>query len=213
MRDLPVAVLGRGVAMTTTPIPANMQRFADFMAANPSPVNCVIGRYYNLPCINLGSKASHHSFWGEWVPLIGPPHQDKEIVNFPYWHIHTDTRFLTLDDSYRSSYASGAPVCFGGPSPYLDKVYEDLINNSTLQVKRLQCRRAKPLAFPFAPWRKELQNAYADSHAVDGICPHRGIAIACGHRLAPGLRQCPGHGLVWSEDGYQCQLVGLGLEP
>ena len=28
-----------------------------------------------------------------------------------------------------------------------------------------------------------------------------------------GLRQCPGHGLVWSKDGYQCQLVGPALEP
>ena len=199
--------------MTTATIPYNMQRFADFMAANPSPVDCVAGRYYDLPCINFWRTASLHSFWGDWVPLIGPPHQDKEIVNFPYWHIHTDTRFLTLDDSYLSSLAAGAPVCFGGPSPYLDKVYEDIIKSSTLQVKRLQCRRAEPLPFPSAPWRGELQKAYADSRAVDGICPHRGIAVACGHQLAPGLKQCPGPGLVWSEDGYQYQLVGPGLEP
>ena len=195
--------------MTTTAIPANMQRFAKFMAANPSPVNCVVGRYYNLPCINLSVKTSYHSFWGKWVPLIGPPHQDNEIVNFPYWHIHTDTRFLTLDDSPPALHAAGAPVCFGGP---YHEFFQNIINNSNLQVKRLQCRRAEPLAFPSAPWRGDLQNAYADSRAVDGICPHRGIPIACGHQLAPGLRQCPGHGLVWSEDGYQCQLAGPGLE-
>lgn len=199
--------------MIATAIPADMKRFADFMAANPSPVNCVANRYYNLPCINLSVKSSTHSFWGKWVPLIGPPHQDKEIVNFPYWHIHVDTRFLTLNNLCESAYAAGAPVCFGGPSPNLDKIYEDIVNNSALQVKRLQCRRAEPLAFPSAPWRKELQQAYADSRAVDGVCPHRGIPITCGHQLALGVRQCPGHGLAWAEDGHQCQLVGPGLEP
>ncbi len=196
--------------------PPNLQRFADFMAANPSPVDCVASRYYNLPCIKLSTKTkSYHSFWGEWIPLIGPPHQDKEI-NFPYWHIHVDTRFLTLNNS-QGQYAAAAPVCFSGPSPYLDEIYEDIVNNSALQVRRLQCRRAEPLAFFSAVWRGELQKAYADSCAVNGICPHRGIPIACGHRLAPGLRQCPGHGLVWSEgnglfEGYQCQVVEPGLE-
>lgn len=29
-----------------------------------------------------------------WIPVLGPPHSDKEILNFPPEHLHVDYRFL-----------------------------------------------------------------------------------------------------------------------
>ena len=191
---------------TTTP--TKMQRFVDFMAANPSPIDCIVDEYYDLPCINYDGIKHHNPCWGDWVPLIGLLKQDKEHINFPWWHIHVDTRFLVLPfqdvHDWLRIKALLTPVCLSGPDPKHQSTYENIINNAVLQVRPLQCKRAEPAQFPGnATWRKALQQAYADSRVVNGICPHRGYPIACGRKLAPGIRQCPGHGLVWSDDGYQ----------
>jgi len=198
-------------------IPANLQRFADFMAAHASPEGCIAGRRYMVPCISH-SKLKRKSFgWVNWIPLIGPLHEDQEHVGFKPWHIHVDTRFLTLpfNGSFEESWALGRPVCFAdnglGNVAHYD-LYLDIANNAVLELRRLQCRRPWPALFPQAPWAEGLQKAHAGCRVGDGLCPHRGIPIACGRYVAPGVRQCPGHGLAWNEDGRQVRLM-VGPEP
>jgi hypothetical protein len=147
--------------------------------------------------------------------LIGTLHQDIEHVGFEPWHIHVDTRFLTLSDNgcYSESRALGRPVTLSGSSEWkglYDERYSDIAGNAVLGLRRLKCRRPVPPAFPEAKWASALQEAHAGCRIVDGLCPHRGIPIACGRHVGPGVRQCPGHGLAWDDDGRQLRMVRPG---
>jgi hypothetical protein len=199
-------------------IPDNLQRFADFMAAHSSPEGCIAGRFYMVPCISH-PKLKRSSFnWGKWIPLIGSLHQDIEHVGFEPFHIHVDTRFLTLsgDGYHYESQALGRVVTLSGKiemKGLLDEYYLGIAKKAVLELRRLQCRRPAPPVFPQVSWANSLQSAYAGCRIVDGLCPHRGIPIACGRHVAPGVRQCPGHGLAWDDDGRQVQLVKPGIEP
>jgi len=195
-------------------IPANLQRFADFMAAHSSPEGCIAGRRYMVPCISHPRLRRKLFGRGKWIPLIGPLHEDQEHVGFKPWHIHVDTRFITLNgrDFCGESRALAQPVCFsdgGALNGYLDDFYLDIASNAAIELRRLQCRRPVPPVFPQAGWSGELQKAHAGCRVVDGLCPHRGIPIACGRHVGPGVRQCPGHGLAWDDDGRQVRLLDL----
>jgi hypothetical protein len=196
-------------------VPANLQRFADFMAAHSSPEGCIAGRRYMVPCIShLRLKESLFS-WGKWIPLIGSLHQDIEHIGFEPWHIHVDTRFLTLSENgYDSeSRALGRVLTLSYTSSWRvlhSEYYLDIADNAVLELRRLQCCRPVPPVFPEAKWASTLQKAHAGCRIVDGLCPHRGIPIACGRHVGPGVRQCPGHGLAWDDDGRQVQMVAPG---
>jgi hypothetical protein len=158
--------------------------------------------------------------WGQWVPLIGTLHQDIEHIGFNPWHIHVDTRFLTikisLNNYYSESSALGRVLTLSGHSAHQgfhDQKYLDLASNATLELRRMQCRRPVPPVFPQTRWAGELQKAHSGCRIIDGLCPHRGIPIACGRHVAPGVRQCPGHGLAWDEGGRQVQMVGTVTAP
>jgi hypothetical protein len=194
-------------------IPANLQRFADFMAAHSSPEDCVAGRRYMVPCISHPKLKGERSTWRDWIPLIGPLHEDQEHVGFKPWHIHVDTRFLTFpfEDFYEESRALASPVCLSGrDDQHLYGYFLDIASNATLELRRMQCRRPVPPAFLETKWASALQAAHANCRIVDGLCPHRRIPIACGRHLAPGVRQCPGHGLAWDDDGRQVRMVKPG---
>jgi hypothetical protein len=198
-------------------IPTNLQRFADFMATHPSPEGCVAGRFYRVPCVSHPILKNSRFNWGTWIPLIGTLHQDIEHIGFDPWHIHVDTRFLTikilLDKYHSESSALGRVLNLSGHSAhqgFYDKKYLDIASNAVLELRRLQCRRPVPPVFPEAKWASALEKAHAGCRIVDGLCPHRGIPLACGRHVAPGVRQCPGHGLAWDDDGRQVRMVGPG---
>lgn len=192
--------------------PTNLQHFADFMAANPSPENCVAGRFYLVPCISHPRlQVQYNTQWAEWIPLIGSLHEDSEHIGFTPWHIHVDTRFLTISVAGSSEFfrkrnerrALATPVALLVPQIWNSIHFADLQENALLEMKRKRCRRADPPAWlSGAQWMGSLQAAYAGSRVTNGLCPHRGIPVACGKELSSGVRQCPGHGLVWDKAGY-----------
>ena len=195
-------------------IPTNLQRFADFMATHPSPEGCVTGRFYRVPCISHPTLKNSRFNWGKWIPLIGTLHQDIEHIGFDQWHIHVDTRFLTITISpykyWPESSALGRVLSLSGHSAhqrFYDKNYLDIASNAVLELRRMQCRRPVPPVFPEASWTSALEKAHVGCRIVDGLCPHRGVPLACGRHVAPGVRQCPGHGLAWDEDGRQVRMV------
>ena len=193
----------------TNPIPPELDRFAAFMAENPSPENCKAGKYYRVPCINHRSLTSLFRGWGEWVPLVGPVHEDKEHVNFSPWHIHVDTRFLTFKNEYEYERALARPVSL--LTSYLP--LRNIAQDATLQVRRMRCRRPEPAQWIDAWFIESLESAHAGCRVFDGRCPHRGIPLACGRSLAPGIRQCSGHGLAWGDDGTMVPLIDVYLNP
>jgi hypothetical protein len=53
----------------------------------------VVGKFYMVPCV---------WYYGEWMPVIGPRHDDKEVIGFTDKHYHKDVRFVSdrwIDDS------------------------------------------------------------------------------------------------------------------
>jgi hypothetical protein len=191
--------------------PTILNRFADFMSANPSPINCKAGRFYLVPCISHPRlQNNYYTQWPEWIPLIGSLHEDSEHIGFLPWHIHVDTRFLTISIAKASKWlkqrneqhALATPVSIAVPQLWKANHFIDLQQNALLKIKRKKCRQADPPAWSSdAHWMSSLQIAYASCRVTNGLCPHRGIPVACGKQLSPGVRQCPGHGLAWNEAG------------
>jgi hypothetical protein len=177
-------------------IPPELEKFANFMAKNPPPDNCKVGKFYKVPCFVWDKKM--HGL--KVTPVIGTVHEDTEIINFPVWHIHPDTRFIQLD-SHEPKARFGKVVNLTDASNFTAKYYKELQQTARLELRRKKCINAEPLFWPPVEYMQSLQAAYADHRVVNGICPHRGISLSCGRLLANGARQCPGHGLAWNEDG------------
>lgn len=187
-------------------INANIDRFIEFMSTNPSPEDCTLGGYYDVPCIGSEFLGTLMKEWGEWIPLIGPPHDDLDVMGDPRWHIHIDTRFIGFPSHYSlKDKEHSIQYIIVLTHPLNDSIYPIAMNNlrdkSLLKVRRMECIRSNPLKYPGAPWRGKLEEAYANHTVLKGRCPHRGILVKCGRLLQEGVYQCPGHGLIWEDDG------------
>lgn len=158
-----------------------------------------IGKYYKIPCVQIVNDLSWAKI-GEWVPIIGPKHEDTEIINFPAEHYHIDLRFITERAFERISHFSvvlhdvdtTTPHC--GETPYIDRVY----------LRRRKCRRQNPI-YPHgrAFWMNPLREKYAEARLKCLTCPHRGIKLS-NQKPVHGHVVCPGHGLIWNvETGKQ----------
>lgn len=151
-----------------------------------------VGRIYSVPCVqiisDLGWIRPH-----EWAPIIGPKHEDAEIIGFPYLHYHVDLRFLTKLQfecirPYSTILHENDERNHYGPTPFIDKIV----------MRRRKCGRQ----FPHYPheraqrWMRTLQERYRDTSLKCGKCPHRGLDLS---NIKPlnGRIVCPGHGLVW----------------
>ena len=182
--------------MTPKP-PTGYEHIRKFLEINQSPVSCVAGKMYKVPCIRhelLGPR------WKGWIPLVGNIHEDADVIGFDPWHVHADWRFLppALDELSRVVTLSPGTLRL-----HWSKIYHLIRVNADLEVRRKMCRRAEPPTWPEqSSFRGKLEDAYSGCRLIGGhICPHRGINVACGNELRPGLRQCPGHGLAWNQDG------------
>jgi hypothetical protein len=193
-------------------MPPALRRFAEFLAANPSPAEAVEGQFYWVPCATLEGEQWRHEYGvrQEHIPLLGTVHQDKDI-GFPPWHIHADTRFLTITRSlffvtrFRDDQQILAePLCLGESIPCdgdTDYLIPSRWINSVLGLRKLMARRSEPAEWPKLRFQRELEDAYADTSAACGICPHKQIPLSAGRDMGNGVRQCAGHGLCWDHEG------------
>jgi hypothetical protein len=151
-----------------------------------------VGRFYRVPSVRV---LAWRGFTG-WLPVIGPKHEDAEVVNFPWPHFHMDWRFAPervfgwYQDIRGPSYVYGAviqcpdrhglKVVAEGPTP-----------------KLMKCKRASPPYPADVPWIAALTKQFACAKLIKGACPHRGIPVSAMIRNGDVLT-CPGHGLRWS---------------
>lgn len=152
----------------------------------------VVGRFYLVPCV-------FRPLCG-WFPIIGPQHDDSEVIGIPGAHYHYDSRFLSDDQIADLTWGSGlasdpkyvlGTVCWVGGDEYQPT------------FKRLKCRR-EVLEFPLHDpkgralrWMPKLERAYKDAKLSCMRCPHRGIPLN-GLPVKDGMVTCPGHGLRWN---------------
>jgi hypothetical protein len=129
-----------------------------------------------------------------WVPVIGPEHEDYELLGFVPEHFHIDWRFVDKRSIGSRGANMGVVVCTTVPQVPVKPPFE-------LKLRRLLCKRAMP-TFPgsshlSAKWGGKLEAAFAECTLKPGlVCPHRGIPLA--DFVQPdGTVTCPAHGLRW----------------
>lgn len=155
----------------------------------------VIGRFYSVPTVYgpLGGQV------GQW-PVLGPLHDDIEVIGFEHEHYHYDWRFIntsaweyalhwTLWESPHGIVMSDRPDL-----PELARV-------GPVVYRRRKCYRLMP-DFPRSPalkgWLRRLEAAYADATLKPGlICPHRGASLRGLPVDEAGCVVCSLHGLRW----------------
>jgi hypothetical protein len=174
-------------------MPPALQRFADFLAANPSPTEVMAGKYYKVPCAITPPGRT-------WVglkrlPLLGTVHEDRDVIGFQAWHIHIDSRFLP------DSFGEGHGLLTRPLSLTIMNNVLDPLVDAALGVLRFRAFRAEPPEWPQASWTRVLEDLHADASAACGVCPHRRIPLTAGRDMGDGVRQCPGHGLCWDREG------------
>jgi nitrite reductase/ring-hydroxylating ferredoxin subunit len=200
--------------MNTYKMPSELQRYVDFLAANPSPTVVVAGKYYMVPCANY----TLDSIYPRYVPLLGTVHEDRDVIGFKAWHVHVDTRFLTvkqcdnpIDQEQENRIALSRPLSL--TDPYVlnyDREVLLCLAHAPLEMRKMQARRAESLEWKINEivrwrngrnWLHVLEDTYANANAACGVCPHRQIPLYAGRDMGNGVRQCPGHGLCWDRDG------------
>lgn len=162
-----------------------------------------IGRFYMIPCV----KTTHQQRIGrgEWVPVLGPLHEDADIIEFPYPHWHVDWRFASKKQVQR---IGRGPLgfderrLFAVPIQYRTNDGKILLVESGPEpiMRHMQCKRqmpAYPLSTARSVWLRKLEEAYTHCRLKQKICPHRGIPLE-GVEQHGDIVTCPGHGLRWN---------------
>jgi hypothetical protein len=151
-----------------------------------------VGKFYLVPCVRAD---------GVWTPVIGPRHEDKELIGFDEQHFHKDIRFMSdsqieLGFDWAVSRTDRFITCT--PEQYeMASVLVRIDHEPRLMPQK--CRRRMP-DFPLhitdngrPAWQAKLEDAYAGAKFC-GRCPHRGIPLS-GLPVKDGKAICPGHGL------------------
>jgi hypothetical protein len=165
-----------------------------------------IGRYYLVPCIRLLPRnlvQSYHIAAGRdgWIPVLGPKHEDAELIGFPNTHLHVDLRFVDTRTWQRQQDRTWRTVStdfYAKPITLRDQSTDRLYTHEH-DTRQLRAKR-QPSWFPrqYAPWIQNLSSAFAECTLKPGnLCPHRGLPLAP-FADARGIAVCPGHGLAWN---------------
>lgn len=167
----------------------------------------VIGQRYKVPTV-FGYLYGQYKPW----PVLGPRHDDKEIIGFELVHYHLDLRFVNPAD-YRHLCHFGPPhrhVLHDMPVPGQTKPGNFPLGpvvfrwrkyyRETPVFPQLAAEWSSQPSYPAersAPWMNLLEKAYEGHRlGLDLICPHRGASLK-NMPVVDGCITCPLHGLQW----------------
>ena len=183
-------------------------RFAPVSRSAPLP--CELGRYYDVPHVH----ASWYDRTQDW-PVLGPAHDDREVIDFPYWHYHIDYRFVSAEVLIwlrQFTVGSESAEFFFRRSPLMllakSRAQFTRTNAPKPTVKRAMCKRQWSSIDVIKQagrsveksWFPALENAYAGKRLIHGHCPHRNVDLRSLPADADGCVECPLHGLRWHRE-------------
>ena len=182
-----------------------------------------LGGLYAVPHIRAPWPGSQPN----WIPVLGPRHNDTEIIGFDPEHFHLDFRFVEEDLFQQAEAAAPVNAIYA-----ISWVYRNVISTLAPDTEPQQRARLNPRGqlvdletgeacpapveswyqhrtaeyrreYPenptyLLPWIKKLEQAYAKARLKpDMKCPHRGADL---HGLEVKNNQviCPLHGLRWN---------------
>jgi hypothetical protein len=152
-----------------------------------------------------------------WVPVIGPLHDDTEIIGLPARHWHVDFRFAGARVLLRMA-TIRPPITADGDDDLVEKCMTRVITDDPewtwagredgeRALTMLRPGRGMPFHNPRDDdrtqplmWLRPLEAAYYDARLpADGCraCPHRGLPLRGQPVDEEGGVTCPGHGLRW----------------
>jgi hypothetical protein len=154
----------------------------------------LVGTWYRVPHIVATTGLA-----GCW-PVLGPIHEDAEIIGQPLAHYHFDPRFLSASDFARICDPSIHPIEGAGTGK--QRVFGAVLIPNDHHFPILlpaRCQRRMPPYVPagFLPWLSSLEAAYRDTRTDCRTCPHRGMPLATFPVDRDGAVTCRGHGLRW----------------
>jgi hypothetical protein len=156
----------------------------------------IVGNYYRVSAV---LAINWHGYRYIWLPVIGPKHEDAELINFPWQHYHLDWRFVSHRVFDWIASVRGPSFVYASPIQCPDAHGNKGIAEGPV-LKRMKCKRELP-PFPTKAvenrWLPKLSAKYACAKLVNGACPHRGIPVEAMIRDGDILT-CPGHGLRWN---------------
>lgn len=153
----------------------------------------VVGKFYFVPCIH--TDQTRLQSWDTWIPIIGPWHEDAEIIMFEAPHFHLDWRFVQYIrfDELGRNHSLVACSTVGGNSA----------SQPTVVYKRKMMWR-EMIEFPSSttsgevPWMRTLEAKYKNHQLKCNTCPHRGMSLEGLPQDEQGRVVCNGHGLRWN---------------
>lgn len=145
-----------------------------------------VGRRYRVPTV----RGYIFRKLRDW-PVIGPLHEDADIIGYAPLHYHIDWRFVPDRDLPPARWSLYAIVMNESP---LNRSLEE-----QRPVVRLRlCRRTwAPYPRDKATWLPQLEAKYAGCALKGAVCPHRGLPLDSCPADENGIVTCPGHGLRW----------------
>ena len=181
------------------------------------------GRKYPRPCVR--------TVWSRmrkpgWVPIIGPVHDDAEIIGFEPKHWHVDFRFLPRNMRRKTPGGRGIHEVFfmpvssvwpegdsrgdsggegkGTMRPGMGIRVDDLPDprypvESYLRILNRTFHEHYPGYPDELRWMKRLEEAHRDSELLPGpVCPHRLAPLGGIEEDEDSCVTCPMHGLRWN---------------
>lgn len=127
-----------------------------------------------------------------WWPILGPRHDDRELVATSRPHYHVDWRYVP-DRLYRiirresNSGVQGVVLLADDSAPV---VREFALRREAPDAQLFECQH-------IAPWLPKLEASFAGCKLKSLTCPHKGIPLDGVKPDSNGIVTCPGHGLRW----------------
>lgn len=149
-----------------------------------------VGQRYWVPTVTAPFYDWVHKLLA-W-PVLGPAHDDEEIIGFKWKHYHIDWRFVStrmIKIIRRSGTFHNWVLHERNNFPLPDPV---------LALRK--CYRPMPAFNLVADWTPVLEQAYQEHHLKPPayVCPHKGIPLASLPPDSMGCVVCPAHGLRWN---------------
>lgn len=164
-----------------------------------------IGKFYMVQSVY--AERWFEKFTG-WVPVIGPKHEDAELINFPAEHWHVDWRFAgehlvsaLLKLRFNILEQCDQRLLYAYPVQEFEQGMGGRNGRKIVKeigLRRMKCKREWP-DFPRdrAVWQPRLMREFACTKMKNMRCPHRGIPLDTVPAV-DGVITCPGHGLRWN---------------